>query len=92
MSMYALGTLPLIQSVSSVGARQVWYADDASADGHLTQLDSWWDKLEEKGPAFGYFVNSAKLWLIVKEDHLAKAEESFVVLVFTLCVLEAAIW
>ena len=60
-----------VQLVSTVGTGQVWYSDDTTAGGRLMQLLSWWDKPEGKSPAFGYFVNIAKPWLIVKEDHLA---------------------
>ena len=38
MAMYALGILPLISAVSTAGATQTWYADDATAGGHLTHL------------------------------------------------------
>ena len=31
MAMYALGTLPLIRAVTTPGAKQTWYADDAAA-------------------------------------------------------------
>jgi hypothetical protein len=46
---------------------QVWYADDS---GTIEQLHAWWDKL---GPAFGYFPNPTKTWIITKEDHHEKA-------------------
>ena len=77
MAMYALGILPLISAVSTAGATQTWYADDATAGGHLTHLRKWWDQLRAKGPAFGYFVNNLKTWLIVKEEHLTTAEDTF---------------
>lgn len=60
MVMYALGTLPLIHAVSTKGAAtQTWYADNATAGGRLVQLHMWWDQLQWKGPAFGYFINSS---------------------------------
>ena len=34
MAMYALGTLPLIRAVTTPGAKQTWYADDAAAGGN----------------------------------------------------------
>ena len=77
MAMYALEILLLIRAVSLQGANQAWYADDATAGGNLTHLRSWWDLLADRGPGFGYFVNSVKSWLIVKKEHLAKAEEAF---------------
>ena len=77
MAIYALGILPLISAVSTAGATQNWYADDATAGGHLTHLRKWWDQLIAKGPAFCYFVNNLKTWLIVKEEHLTTAEDTF---------------
>ena len=68
---------PLINAVSTAGATQTWYADDATAGGHLTCLRQWWDQLIAKGPTFGYFVNNLKSWLIVKEEHLTTAEDTF---------------
>ena len=49
-------------------AKQVWFADDATGGGKLQQLKWWWDKLNEVGPAFGYFSNATKTWLVVKEN------------------------
>ncbi len=42
MAMYALGTLPLISKLQHL-AKQVWYADDATAGGKLAQLREWWN-------------------------------------------------
>ena len=33
--------------------------------------------MADKGLAFGYHANSSKLWLVVKEEHLPKAESIF---------------
>ena len=57
--------------------KQVWYADDASASGGLASVHSWWDKLSRIGPAFGYFANASKTWLVTKEEHLDRAKEVF---------------
>ena len=77
MAMYALGTLPLIRAVTTPGAKQTWYADDAAAGGNLRHIRQWWDQLSAVGPDFGYFANSSKSWLIVKEQHQAEAERIF---------------
>ena len=77
MAMYALGILPLIRAVATQGAKQVWYADDATASGQLTNIRNWWDQLTTDGPSFGYHVNNEKSWLIVKEEHLEQAERTF---------------
>ena len=76
MAMYALALVPMITRLSNV-VKQVWYADDAAAAGHLTGLRSWWDMLCDIGPQFGYFVNSSKTFLIVKEMHLPMARAIF---------------
>ena len=76
MAMYALGVVPLIRRLNHL-ARQLWFADDASAGGHLTDLVAWWKKLNELGPAFGYYPNASKTWLVVKEEHLQLAQELF---------------
>lgn len=78
MPMYALATIPLIDQLSSIqGISQVWYADDASAAGGLIPLRAWWDRISSTGPAFGYHANARKTWLVVKEQHLSKANELF---------------
>ena len=59
MSMYALGVLPLINQLDYL-AQQVWYADDASAEGRLTQVREWWDAIISLGPSYGYIVNLSK--------------------------------
>ena len=76
MAMYGLAVIPLIKKLASE-AKQVWYADDATGGGKLQQLRRWWDKLNEVGPAFGYFPNATKTWLVVKETELAAAQELF---------------
>ena len=45
----------------------MWFADDAMAGGSLNDLRGWWSRLVALGPAYGYFVNAVKTWLIVKE-------------------------
>ena len=77
MAMYALGTLPLIRAVTTPGVKQTWYADDAAAGGNLRHIRQWWNRLAAVGPDFGYFANSSKSWLVVKEQHLAEAERVF---------------
>ena len=67
MAMYTLGVMPLIRRLNHL-ARQLWFMDDASAGGHLTDLMAWWKKLNQLGPAFGYYPNASKTWLVVKED------------------------
>ena len=78
MPMYALATIPLISRVGeSLSIVQVWYADDVSAAGDLLSIRSWWDNVASHGPAFGYYANGSKTWLVTKESHQDKAREIF---------------
>ena len=77
MAMYAIGILPLIRSLSNESIKQVWYADDSAACGDLAHLRSWWDRLAEIGPKYGYQQNALKTWLIVKEDKSDDAIATF---------------
>ena len=52
----------------------MWYADDASVDGSLQNLRSWWNCLILE---FGYYPNATKTCLIVKSQHLCKARVLF---------------
>ena len=56
---------------------QAWYADDASACGKIFHLRTWWDQISCLGPAFGYFPNAKKTWLVVKEQYLELARTLF---------------
>ena len=52
MAMYAIGTLPIIQELQG-DVPQSWYMDNAAAEGKLTSLRTWWDRLETAGPHYG---------------------------------------
>ena len=77
MAMYALAVSPLIKDLKNCNTKQVWYADDSSAGGRLNNLKAWWELLVERGPAYGYFANPDKSWLVVKEDKYNEAKEIF---------------
>ena len=77
MAMYALAVSPLIKDMKNCNTKQVWYADDSSAGGRLNNLKAWWESLLERGPAYGYFANPDKSWLVLKEDKYNKAKEIF---------------
>ena len=59
MVIYAITIRPLIDNVQNK-AMQIWFADDATASGKLSNLKEWWDKLSVLGPDFGYFPNEQK--------------------------------
>ena len=74
MSIYGIAILPLIQKLQGL-YRQLWFADDASAGGKITQLKDWWTRMQGLGPLFGYHPNPSKTWLLTKDHHLETAKE-----------------
>ena len=79
MPFYALATRLLIDALALEvpNIMQIWYADDASATGRISDLKVWWDKLIALGPSFRYYVNPSKTWLITKEGLVTAASELF---------------
>lgn len=79
MPFYALATLPLIHALrlDHPEIRQTWLADDSAAAGHLRELRRWWDTLKKVGELYGYWTNSSKTILLVKDSLLDLAEEIF---------------
>ncbi len=76
MPMYRLATIPIIRKLDGF-CKQVSYADDSAAVGTIGQLHDWWNKLAAVGPAFGYFPNLSKTWLVTKPNHLDRATNIF---------------
>ena len=77
MGMYAIGTRPLIDILNKRG-KQVWYADDSSGAGTLSEVKEWWDELNRAGPKFGYYPKPSKTVLILKDEtSLDRAKEIF---------------
>ena len=77
MAIYTVAITPLVQRVNGSGTKQVWFVDDAAGSCKLKKLRLWWEALAHHGPAFGYFVNGEKTWLVTKEQHLKDAQEIF---------------
>ena len=78
MFMYAIGTLPLIRSLRDPSRwTQIWYADDASAGGSLEDIHEWFSLLCSQGPAFGYFPEPSKSFVVIDEYCKTKAENLF---------------
>ena len=76
MAIYAIAIRPLIDNVQNE-AMQIWYADDATASGKLSNLKEWWNKLSVSGPDFGYFPNAQKSVVVTKPSHLEEATRIF---------------
>ena len=71
-------TLQQTLQISAPLVKQVWLADDATGAGSLVNMKRWWDIIVTEGVKYGYCVNSAKSWLIVKDDtKLAQAKQIF---------------
>ena len=77
MAMYAIAITPLIDHLEDESVKQIWYADDATACGKISNLRTWWDQITNKGPDYGYFPNATKTWLVVKEEKLEEAQNTF---------------
>ena len=57
MAMYALAIAPLFNKLhhSLPTCKQVWYADDSTVAGSLSDVRKWWDEISSLGPGYGYF-------------------------------------
>ena len=80
MAYYAIGSLPfcwMINSNTTNPIKQVAYADDLTGAGNVANLRSWFQRITEIGPKFGYNAEPTKSWLIVKEEKFDEAERVF---------------
>ena len=81
MAIYALGITPMmnimLMAIGNKHNKMVGFADDITAAGDIASLKLWWDHLLEIGPAYGYFPQPTKSWLIVKDTKLAEATDVF---------------
>ena len=71
IAMFAIATILLIQKLPSEN-KQMWYADNSTAGGLLSELCTWWDQLSTLGPAFDYFPSPRKTKVLVQEQCLIK--------------------
>eukprot|EP00978_Attheya_sp_CCMP212_P024974 scaffold79458_cov43-Attheya_sp.AAC.1 len=73
MVAYGLMLLPLIKLLKKEypDVSQPWYADDAGAGGSFTAIRKQFESLRKLGPARGYFPESSKSILVVRETNLA---------------------
>jgi hypothetical protein len=79
MPFYAVATRPIIDDLSeNCNTTMVWYADDSSSCGKLSDLLDWWKRLCITGPSYGYHPNAKKTFLIVKNrEDLEESERLF---------------
>ena len=55
----------------------VAFADDVCASGKIRSLRELWSHLIEAGPKYGYYPQSTKSWLIVKQEKLDEVRRIF---------------
>ena len=80
MGMYALGLIPLLSSIIRINTGNlidVAFADDLTGVGKLHELIEWWKNVLHCGPYLGYYVNESKSWLIINEEYIQIARETF---------------
>jgi len=78
MMMYAVAVLPLIRSLEdSHQWIQNWYADDSSCIGELSSVRQWFDRLLSDGPAYGYFPEPCKAFLVVQPSDMQEETDMF---------------
>ena len=80
MGMYALGLMLLLTSIISNNTGNlihVVFADDLTGVGKTHELIEWWKNVLYFGPYLGYYVNEPKSWLIMKEEYIQIANETF---------------
>jgi hypothetical protein len=79
MFAYGIGILPLIRRLQEEfpTVKQPWYADDAGAGGSFTDLRQFFLRLQEIGPAYGYFPEPTKSILIARAHNQHTAKSTF---------------
>ena len=78
MFFYGVSLLPLIRKIKDPNnVLQSWYAEDSAAIANLKKLEIWLKILIEEGPAFGYFREPSKSFLVVDKQYAEEAHHIF---------------
>ena len=83
MAAYAIGMTPLLiflleyTILNNNTTKHVAFADDFTVAGKIEEIKGYWDSLCNIGLKYGYFPKPEKSYLIVKDDHLLKANDIF---------------
>ena len=77
-------SLPLLSCESSVSVKEnhdrkknIAFADDLTSVCKMYELIEWWKNVLYYGPYLGYYINESKSWLIIKEEYIQRAKETF---------------
>ena len=74
--MYSLGLILLLNSVISNNTGNLIHVH-LTGVGKIHQLIEWWKNVFHYGPYLGYYINESKSWLIMKEEYIQIAKETF---------------
>ena len=78
MLFHGVSLLPLIRKLKNpTNVLQSWYADDSAAIAKLKKLEIWLKNLIVEGPAFGYFAEPSKSFLVVDKQYAEEAHHIF---------------
>ena len=77
MALYGIGTVPLLKHLQTDDTTQVGFADDLESIGKVKGVRDWFGTAHSDGPMYGWNDEPSKSWGIVKEAHLAEAQEAF---------------
>ena len=80
MGMYVLGLMLLLTSIISNNTGNlihVAFADDLTGVGKNTQINWLVENDLHYGPYLSYYINKSKSWLIIKEECIEIANETF---------------
>ena len=83
MAAYALGVTPLVHflheyvSLNNRRYKELAFPDDFTITGKIEGIRSYWELLQQVGPFYGYFPKPSKSYLMVKEQYLEKAIDTF---------------
>ena len=86
MLIYGIGMLPLTQLLQRElpACIQPWFADDAGAGGKFSNILQYFKRLQDEGPARGYFPEPTKSILVVQPRNVERAKATFAPLGFTI--------
>ena len=74
MSIVAVALIPLIRELDELtDVIQLWYRDDATVTGEMSELRKWCDNINTLGKPYGYFPNACKTVLLVREELYERA-------------------